>query len=85
MIRKMRENFHLIFKNCGPRPSGPAYPYPPEENEEGDPAGNWTAPANCDIIPDAVYVYNYACETTCATEPEKNVVLRCHCLTHGTC
>ena len=67
--------------NCGPRPSGPAYPFPPEENEHGDPAGNWTAPANCDIIGDAVYVYNYACETSCQAEPEKNVVLRCHCLT----
>jgi len=44
---------------CGPRPSGPKYPYPPDTN------GSFVDPGNCDIIQDQTYIYNYECETSC--------------------
>ena len=60
-----------LIQNCGPRPSGPSYPAPPDEG-----TGNPHDIIACDIVRDAQYVAGYKCQAPCQINPSMEVCFR---------
>ena len=58
IFRNSRDTAYLKFskfefKNCGVRPQGPMYPFPPESKT------STLRAAPCDIVPDGRYIRGY--------------------------
>jgi len=63
-----------INNNCGPRPGGLYYPFPPNDGPSKP-----QTPAECDVIPGAMYLPGYKCAAPCKANPDKIVRLFCDC------
>jgi len=63
-----------MTNNCGVRPQGPMYPFPPESKN------STLRAAHCDIVPDGRYIRGYKCETKCQMS-DQPVKISCDCFT----
>jgi len=64
----------ILFQNCGPRPQGIDYPFPPRDSKL-DPLERLP----CDIFPEKLYLPNYHCEAPCLIQPNQTIQLTCNC------